>query len=298
MGYDETRARDVTMNGDDFLGRQFEAQRGRLRAVAYRMLGQASEAEDAVQEAWLRLSRSDTATIDNLGGWLTTVVARICLDMLRARKARREEPMGPGVPEPAAEATGEEAMLADSIGLALLVVLDTLKPAERVAFVLHDMFDLPFEEIAPIVGRTPAAARQLASRARRRVKGAQPEEAADLARRREIVEAFLAASRNGDMEGLLRVLDPDVVFRPDAVASRMGHVGELRGADTVAAMFKGRAQAAKPALIDGAVGIAVVLQGQLRIAMRLTFAGERIAGLEAVADPEVLPGLDVEVITA
>lgn len=286
------------MNEQNFLGREFEAQRGRLRAVAYRMLGQASEAEDAVQEAWLRLSRSDAATIDNLGGWLTTVVARICLDMLRARKARREEPMGPGVPEPAAEATGEEAMLADSIGLALLVVLDTLKPAERVAFVLHDMFDLPFEEIAPIVGRTPAAARQLASRARRRVKGAQPEEAADLARRREIVEAFLAASRNGDMEGLLRVLDPDVVFRPDAVASRMGHVGELRGADTVAAMFKGRAQAAKPALIDGAVGIAVVLQGQLRIAMRLTFAGERIAGLEAVADPEVLPGLDVEVITA
>ena len=286
------------MNEQNFLGREFEAQRGRLRAVAYRMLGQASEAEDAVQEAWLRLSRSDAATIDNLGGWLTTVVARICLDMLRARKARREEPMGPGVPEPAAEATGEEAMLADSIGLALLVVLDTLKPAERVAFVLHDMFDLPFEEIAPIVGRTPAAARQLASRARRRVKGAQPEEAADLARRREIVEAFLAASRNGDMEGLLRVLDPDVVFRPDAVASRMGHVGELRGADTVAAMFKGRAQAAKPALIDGAVGIAVVLQGQLRIAMRLTFAGERIAGLEAVADPEVLPGLDVKVITA
>jgi RNA polymerase sigma-70 factor (ECF subfamily) len=262
------------------------------------MLGSHTEAEDAVQEAWLRLGRAEAATIDNLGGWLTTVVARICLDMLRARKARREEPMGPGAPEPAVETTDEEAMLADSIGVALLVVLDTLKPAERVAFVLHDMFDLPFEQIAPIVGRTPAAARQLASRARRRVKGAQPDEDTDLARRREIVEAFLAASRNGDLAALLRVLDPDVVFSPDAVAQRMGNVGELRGAEAVAGMFKGRAQAAKTALIDGAVGVAVAFHGQLRIAMRLTFAGDRIAGLEALADPDALARLNVKVLTS
>jgi RNA polymerase sigma-70 factor, ECF subfamily len=285
------------MDGQNFLAGQFEAQRGHLRAVAYRMLGSASEADDAVQEAWIRLARSDAETIGNLGGWLTTVVARICLDTLRARKARREEPMSPATPEPAAEPTDQEAMLADSIGIALLVVLDTLKPAERVAFVLHDMFDLPFEEIAPIVGRTPAAARQLASRARPRVKGAQPDEDADLGRRREIVEAFLAASRNGDMAGLLRVLDPDVAFVPDAVAQRMGNVGELRGADTVAAMFKGRAQAAKSALVDGAVGIAVAFHGQLRIAMRLAFAGGRITGIEAIADPATLARLKVTMLT-
>jgi RNA polymerase sigma-70 factor (ECF subfamily) len=184
------------------------------------------------------------------------------------------------------------------MGVALLVVLDTLKPAERVAFVLHDMFDLPFEDIAPIVGRTPAAARQLASRARRRVKGAQPENESDTARRREIVDAFLAASRNGDLAGLLRVLDPEVVFSPDAVAQRMGNVGELRGAETVAAMFKGRAQAAKSALIDGAVGIAVAFGGRLRIVMRLTFTGDRIAGLEAIADPAALKALAVTPLEA
>jgi len=284
------------MTDEKFLAETFRAHRGRLRAVAYRMLGSTAEAEDAVQEAWVRLARSDAGTIDNLGGWLTTVVARICLDALRARKVRREEPIGPATPEPVSEPTDQEAMLADSIGVALLVVLDTLKPAERVAFVLHDMFDLPFEEIAPIVGRSPDAARQLASRARRRIKGVQPdaEAAADVARRREIVEAFLAASRDGDMAGLLRVLDPNVVFVPDAVASRMGNVGEIRGAEPVAALFKGRAQAAKTALIDGAVGVAVAFGGQLRIAMRLTFDGDRIAGLEAVADPAVLATLDVK----
>ncbi|MGN6569795.1 MAG: sigma-70 family RNA polymerase sigma factor [Pseudolabrys sp.] len=284
------------MQTQDLLAGQFEAHRGRLRAVAYRMLGSAPEAEDAVQEAWVRLARSEPATIDNLGGWLTTVVARICLDALRARKVRREEPIGPDTPEPVAEPTDQEALLADSIGVALLVVLDTLKPAERVAFVLHDMFDLPFEEIAPIVGRSADAARQLASRARRRVKGVQPdaEAAADVARRREIVDAFLSASRNGDMEALLRVLDPDVLFVPDAVASRMGNVGEIRGAEPVAALFKGRAQAAKTALIDGAVGVAVAFGGQLRIAMRLTFAGGRITALDAVADPEALARLEVE----
>jgi RNA polymerase sigma-70 factor (ECF subfamily) len=282
------------MQDKNDLVRRFEAERRRLQAVAYRMLGSASEAEDAVQETWLRLARSDPDTIDNFGGWLTTVVARICLDQLRARKARREEPMSPDVPEPVSpETTDQEAMLSDSIGVALLVVLDTLNPAERVAFVLHDMFDLPFEAIAPIVGRSPAAARQLASRARRRVRGAEPEAAPDIARRRDIVEAFLAASRSGDMEGLLRVLDPDVVFRPDAVAQRMGNVGEIRGAEPVAAMFKGRAQAAKTALIDGAIGVAVAFHGQLRIAMRLTFTGDRIAGIEAIADPERLGELTV-----
>jgi RNA polymerase sigma factor (sigma-70 family) len=283
------------MQDKNDLVRQFEAERRRLQSVAYRMLGSTSEAEDAVQEAWLRLARADAGTIDNFGGWLTTVVARICLDQLRARKSRREEPMGPAVPEPVSpETTDREAMLSDAIGVALLVVLDTLNPAERVAFVLHDMFDLPFDEIAPIVGRSPEAARQLASRARRRVRGAEPEPDTDIARRRDIVEAFLAASRTGDMAGLLRVLDPDVVFRPDAVAQRMGNVGEVRGAEPVAALFKGRAQAAKTALIDGAVGVAVAFQGQLRIAMRLTFSGDRIAGFEAMADPEALAKLDVK----
>jgi RNA polymerase sigma-70 factor (ECF subfamily) len=286
------------MQDQDFLARQFESHRAHLRAVAYRMLGSGNEAEDAVQEAWLRLARSDAGTIGNLGGWLTTVIARVCLDMLRARKSRREEPLAPGTPEPTTEPTDQEAMLADTIGVALLVVLDTLKPAERVAFVLHDMFDLPFDDIAPIVGRTPAAARQLASRARRRVKGAQPEDERDTARQRDIVEAFLAASRNGDLAGLLRVLDPEVVFRPDAVAQHMGNVGVLRGAEQVAAMFKGRAQAAKPALIDGAVGIAVAFGGQLRIAMRLTFAGGRIAGLEVIADPGGLAALSMTLFEA
>ncbi|HVT67596.1 MAG TPA: sigma-70 family RNA polymerase sigma factor, partial [Trebonia sp.] len=228
--------------GGAALAERFEGERPRLRAVAYRMLGSAAEAEDAVQEAWLRLSRAGAEGIESLPAWLTTVVGRVCLNMLRARAAHREDPLDALLSEPPAAggAAGpdpeEEALLADSVGLAMLVVLDTLAPAERVAFVLHDMFDLPFEDIAPIVDRTPAAARQLASRARRRVKGAQPDDESDTARRREIVDAFLAASRNGDLAGLLRVLDPDVVFRPDAVAQRMGNVGELRGAETVAAM--------------------------------------------------------------
>jgi RNA polymerase sigma-70 factor, ECF subfamily len=283
------------MTEKDWLTQAFENNRSRLRAAAYRMLGSASEAEDAVQETWLRLSRTDATAIDNLGGWLTTVVARICLDMLRARKSRREEPMGPQVPEPAVglEATPEETELEDSIGLALLVVLNTLSPAERVAFVLHDMFDLSFDDIAPIVGRTPVAARQLASRARRRVQGAAPAPDADLTRQREIVDAFLAAARGGDLAALVAALDPDVVFRADAVAQRMGGIGELRGAEAVAGTFKGRAQAAKPALIDGAVGVAVILSGHLRIALRLTFAADKIAGIEALADPERLETLVV-----
>ena len=198
------------MSENNFLADQFEANRAHLRAVAYRMLGSRSEAEDAVQEAWLRLGRTDTDDIKNLGGWLTTVVARICLDMLRTRKSRREEQLGPHIPEPAADNENGESAVADSVGAALLIVLDTLAPAERLAFVLHDMFAVPFEEIAPIVGRAPAAARQLASRARRRVQGVSARPEADLSRQRMIVDAFLAASRNGDFEALLAVLDPEI----------------------------------------------------------------------------------------
>jgi RNA polymerase sigma-70 factor (ECF subfamily) len=286
------------MDEKKFLTEQFERERGRLRAVAYRMLGSQSEAEDAVQEAWLRLNRSDAGTIDNLGGWLTTVTARVCLDMLRSRKSRHEEPLESTTFEPSVEpddSSEREQWLADSIGLALLVVLDRLAPAERVAFVLHDMFDLSFDTIAPIVERTPAATRQLASRARRRVQGANAG-TADIGRRQEIVEAFLAASREGNLERLLALLDPDVVFRADAVAAKMGGIPELRGANAVAATFKGRAQAAKPALVDGAVGVAVVLGGTLKIVLSLTFAGERIAGIEAIADPERIAGFNVAML--
>jgi RNA polymerase sigma factor (sigma-70 family) len=249
-----------------------------------------------MQESWLRLSRADTSAVENLRGWLTTVLARVCLDMLRARKSRREEPMGPQVPEPVAseeESPEHERLIADSVGLALLVVLNTLAPAERVAFVLHDMFDLPFEEIAPIVGRSPTAARQLASRARRRVQGAHPISDADLARQREVVDAFLATSRDGDFEALLAVLDPDVVFRADPVAARMGGQAELRGAAAVAATFKGRAQAARPALVDGVLGVAVDSGGQLRIVLALTITGGKIAEINAIADPERLGQFDV-----
>ena len=289
------------MSEQNFLAERFEANRAHLRAVAYRMLGSRSEAEDAVQEAWLRLNRTETDEIRNLGGWLTTVVARICLDMLRARKSRREEQLGPHVPEPAADNENGEQEVADSIGAALLIVLDTLSPAERLAFVLHDMFAVPFEEIAPIVGREPAAARQLASRARRRVQGASakpdvetPE--ADLSRQRVIVDAFLAASKKGDFEALLSVLDPEVMFRSDAVAAKMGGAVELRGAEAVANTFKGRAQAAQPAVVDGAMAIAVVFGGRLRLVLELTFAGERIAGIQAIADPDRVQSFDVAIL--
>jgi RNA polymerase sigma factor (sigma-70 family) len=285
------------MDEKKFLAERFEANRTRLRAVAYRMLGSRSEVDDAVQEAWLRLSRSDAGDIENLSGWLTTVVARVCLDMLRSRKSRREEPLGPHVPEPIANPEHEqEAELADSVGTALLVVLETLTPAERLAFVLHDMFAVPFEEIAPIVGRTPAAARQLASRTRRRVQGAPSAPDADVTRQRKVVDAFLAASRGGDFEALLAVLDPDVIFRADPVAVRMGGLPEIRGAAAVADTFKGRAQAAKPALIDGAVGIAVIFGGRLRIALNLTITGDRIVGIEAVADPDRLRQFDLTLL--
>jgi RNA polymerase sigma-70 factor (ECF subfamily) len=285
------------MDEKKFLTEKFEANRAHLRAVAYRMLGSTAEVDDAVQETWLRLSRSDTSAVENLGGWLTTVVARVCLDMLRSRKSRREEPMGPHVPEPVASDEHErDTEMADSVGTALLVVLETLAPAERLAFVLHDMFAVPFEEIAPIVGRTPAAARQLASRARRRVQGTPAVPDADLGRQRQIVEAFLAASRGGDFEGLLAVLDPDVVFRADDAAQRLGSLAEIRGAAAVAETFKGRAQAAKPALVDGALALAVIMGGQLRIVLRLTMKDDRIAGVEAIADAERLGQFDLELL--
>jgi RNA polymerase sigma factor (sigma-70 family) len=285
------------MDEKRFLTEKFEANRAHLRAVAYRMLGSTSEVDDAVQETWLRLNRSDTSAVENLSGWLTTVVARVCLDMLRSRKYRREEPMGPQVPEPAArDAHERDAEMADSVGAALLVVLETLAPAERLAFVLHDMFAVPFEEIAPIVGRTPAAARQLASRARRRVQGTPQVPEADLSRQRTIVEAFLAASRDGDFEGLLAVLDPDVVFRADSAAQRLGSLAEIRGAAAVAETFKGRARAAKPALVDGRPALAVIMGGQLRIVLLLTIRDDRISAVEAVADAERIGRFDVEVL--
>jgi RNA polymerase sigma-70 factor (ECF subfamily) len=286
------------MNEKNFLTRRFEENRPRLRSIAYRMLGSTSEADDAVQEAWLRLSRSDMGDVANLGGWLTTVVGRICLDMLRARTSRREDPLDAEGDEPAAPREAgieQDMMLADSVSLALLVVLEKLGPAERVAFVLHDMFDLPFEEVASILGRTPDATRQLASRARRRVRGGETVPA-DRARQREVLHAFLAASKGGDMAALLAVLDPDVVFRADPVAARMGAPAELRGAEAVANLFKGRAQAAQPALVDGGMGVLVVLGGKLRIALRLFFANGRISMVESIANPEQLRQLDLTVL--
>ena len=280
---------------DDLLAEQFELNRPRLRAVAYRMLGSLSEADDAVQEAWLRMSQARTNEIDNLAAWLTTVVGRICLDMLRSRTTRREEPLQQRTEEPpAGDADPEqEALLADSIGLALLVVLETLTPAERLAFVLHDMFAVSFEEIAVVVGRSPAAARQLASRARRRVQTGSPAPSADMSRRRAIVDAFLAASRGGDLGKLLTLLDPDVVMRADETAARMGSAGESRGADVVARFFAGRAQGAVPAEIDGVAGAVVAIGGQTRIAIGFTIVGDRIIGIDVVADPEQLSRLDI-----
>ena len=288
------------MDKEKWLAEQFETHRDLLQRVAYRMLGSTGEADDAVQEAWLRLSRSETAGIDNLGAWLTTVVARVCLDVLRSRKARREEPLE-GEFEPAADhgATSDPeraAEFADNVGLALLVVLEALAPAERVAFVLHDMFDLPFEEIAPIVGRSPTAARQLASRARRRVRGSAKTADVDVASQRPVVDAFLAAARSGDMAGLLAVLDPDVVLHADGAAVRLGGVSELHGAEAVAANFRGKAQAARPALVDGALGVMVAPQGRLLLVLNLTFAGDRIAAIDVVADQDQLKALDLSTL--
>jgi RNA polymerase sigma-70 factor (ECF subfamily) len=286
------------MHQDDLLAQQFEEHRAHLRAVAYRMLGSMSEADDAVQEAWLRLSRSESGEIANLGGWLTTVVARVCLDLLRSRESRREEPLEAHVPEPITSREDsldpeQEALLADSVGLALLVVLDTLTPAERLAFVLHDLFDVPFDEIAPIVGRSPTAARQLASRARRRVQGRSAVVPAGQARRREVLDAFLAASRGGDFEALLTVLDPDVVVRGDEAAVRLGGAAEVRGARLVAEQFCGRARAARPALADGELAIAVIPRDQVVIVLRLTFHEGRISQIDAIGDREAIESMDV-----
>jgi RNA polymerase sigma-70 factor, ECF subfamily len=277
------------MNANDWLTGEFEANRAHLRAVAYRMLGSLSEADDAVQEAWLKLSRSDTTGVENLAGWLTTVVGRVCLDMLRARKSRREESLDakPPAQVAAVEKTSDaetEAVMADSVGLALLVVLQTLAPAERIAFVLHDMFDLSFEEIGPIVGRTPAAARQLASRARRRVQGTPEAPDADLTEHRQVIDAFLAAARSGDFDSLVSMLDPNVVFRGDQAAVRLGGAGELRGAPDVARFFSGRAQNARSVLVDGAVGVVVAPRGELRVVLNVTIADGKILAIEAVGD--------------
>jgi RNA polymerase sigma factor (sigma-70 family) len=303
-----TKERD-RMSESRWLARSFEENRAHLRAVAYRMLGSWSEADDAVQEVWLRLNRSDAGEVDNLGGWLTTVVARLCLDMLRSRTSRREEPLPERVPEPIVndkeDGNPDDGLtLADSIGPALLVVLETLAPAERVAFVLHDMFDMPFEEIAPIVGRSPAAARQLASRARRRVRGA-PLPGSDAARQREVVDAFLAASRDGDFDALVAVLAPDVVLRADEVAVRTAAARrwggapslsrEIRGAAAVAETFKGRARGASPALIDGSAGAVWAMGGQTRAAFVFRIEKGEITEIELAMDPARLSELDIEI---
>jgi RNA polymerase sigma factor (sigma-70 family) len=289
------------MDKHEWLAEQFEAERPHLRAVAYRMLGDLTEAEDAVQESWLHLSRSDTSGVENLGGWLTTVIARVCLDMLRSRKSRREEPLDMHVPEPGVgQQDGidpeDEALLADSVGLALLVVLDTLKPAERLAFVLHDLFAVPFDEIARIVGRSETAARQLASRARHRVRGGATEPDGDLARSREVVDAFLAASREGRFDALLAVLDPDVVFRADRAAVLAGASKEVRGAPAVARQFSGRAQGARPALVNGAVGVVVARRGRLFLVLGLTVARGKIVEIDVVADPERLHQFNLAIL--
>ncbi|MFF3400003.1 sigma-70 family RNA polymerase sigma factor [Streptomyces sp. NPDC002659] len=286
------------MNEGEWLAARFEENRPRLKAVAYRMLGSRNEAEDAVQEAWLRLHRSDPDTVENLSGWLTTVVGRVCLDMLRSRTSRREDLLDA---PPSASVTDhrhvidpeQEVLLADSVGLALLVVLDTLDPAERLAFVLHDMFALPFDEIAPIVDRTPAAARQLASRARRRVRGAARVPEPDVSRQREIVDAFLAAARGGEFDALLTVLDPDVVLRADSAAVRAGASGLVRGASAVADTFSGRAQLAQTALVDGAVGAVWAPRGRPLVVFGFTITDGKISAIDLVAEPERLRRLDL-----
>jgi RNA polymerase sigma factor (sigma-70 family) len=294
------------MDEQGWLIERFEENRQRLRGMAYRMLGSLSEAEDAVQEAWLRLNRSDPATVENLGGWLTTVVSRVCLDMLRTRKSRHEEPIGAQLTEPrvmrgeGADPEGE-AVLADSVGVALLVVLDTLAPAERLAFVLHDLFDMPFDEIGSIVGRSADAARQLASRARRRVRGAPASEIGS-ARQREVVEAFLRAARAGDIEELLAVLDPDAVIRIDgaaridAPAAEAGRAREVRGASTWVRQFIALSRGLRfvqPALINGSVGLILAPGGKLSRALTFTFANAKVTRVEVIGDPGRLRELDV-----
>jgi RNA polymerase sigma factor (sigma-70 family) len=284
------------MDEHEWLADRFEEHRPHLRAVAYRMLGSLAEADDAVQDAWLRLSRAGTSEVENLGGWLTTIVARVCLNMLRSRATRREEPLDAHLPDPVISPEGrplqpeEEALLADSVGLALLVVLDSLAPAERLAFVLHDMFDLPFEEIAPMVARTPAAARQLASRARRRVKGAEiPAPDPDLARQRDVVDAFFLAARGGDFDALVSLLDPDVVLRSDFGARRPAAPKVTQGAAAVArqALMAALPTAhLHPALVNGAAGVVVTVRGQPFAVLGFTVTEGKIVEIDAIADPE------------
>jgi RNA polymerase sigma-70 factor (ECF subfamily) len=292
------------MDEHDWLAERFEEHRTHLRAVAYRMLGSVSEADDAVQEAWLRLSRSDARAIENMGGWLTTVVGRVCLNMLRARRTRREEPLEVHVPEPIlsredAVDPEQEALLADSVGLALLVVLETLTPAERLAFVLHDMFAVPFEEIGPMVGRSPTAARQLASRARRRVRGEAPVPDPDLSRQREVVDAFFAAAREGNFDALVAVLDPDVVLRSDGGAARPGATVVVRGASAVAERaltFARLSPFVRPALVNGAAGVVVAPGGRPFSVMAFTVTNGKVVAIDALSDPERLGELDLTVL--
>ena len=279
------------------LAARFEQQRPRLRALAYRMLGSAGEAEDAVQEAWLRLDRADTSEVENLDAWLTTVVARLCLSMLRSRERHRAEPLDeqdPGEPRPDPE---QEAVLADSVGLAMLVVLDALAPAERVAFVLHDMFAVPFDEIAVVLGKTPAATRQLASRARRRVKGPAPDP--DLPRQRKVVEAFLAASRGGDFGALLELLDPDVVLHADRFVGPSPAPIVLKGLERVrqgAVLASARARVSEVALVDGKPGLLMAPAGKLSVVLTFTVGEDRITGIEVIADPARIEALEFAVL--
>jgi RNA polymerase sigma-70 factor (ECF subfamily) len=290
------------MDEHDFLAQRFEAHRTRLRSLAYRMLGSMSEADDAVQEAWLRVSRADADSIDNLGGWLTTVTARVCLNLLRSRGTRREEPLDAHVPDPIVsdELDPErEALLADSVGLALLVVFDTLTPAERLAFVLHDMFAVPFDEIAPILDRTPEAARQLASRARRRVQGSAARPDVDLERQREVVDAFFRAAREGNFDKLVSLLDPDVVLRSDAGASRPRLTTVVHGAEAVAGralMFANPRAVVRPVLVNGAAGMLVTLNDRPVSVIGFTVQRERIVAVDALADPDRLEKLDLSAL--
>jgi RNA polymerase sigma factor (sigma-70 family) len=283
------------MSENDLLAAQFEEHRDRLTAVATRLLGSRSEAEDAVQEAWLRVARADSGEVDNLGGWLTTIVARVSLNQLRARAARREELLD-GEPRPGLHAVpdpADEAVLADSVGLALLAVLDTLGPAERLAFVLHDLFDVPFDDVGQIIDRSPAAARQLASRARRRVRGAEP--ADDVARKRQVVSAFLAASKGGDFTALLELLDPDAVLRADAAAVQMGSdATQLHGARSVAEFLSGRAKAARLVLVDGAPAWVWSHLGETKVVFAFTVEDGLVTAIDLIADPARIAGFEVE----
>jgi RNA polymerase sigma factor (sigma-70 family) len=292
------------MNEQEWLAKHFEENRGHLRAVAYRMLGSAGEADDAVQEAWLRLARSDTAAIENLGGWLTTVVARVCLDLLRSRASRKEEELDtrsyetPPKRDPVSDPE-RDAQLADSVGLALLVVLERLTPAERIAFVLHDTFDVSFEEIAPILGRSPDAARQLASRARRRVRGVGTASNAELNGQRKVVDEFLGALRAGDVERLIAILDPDVAVRIDETAARPGAPREFRGAQTWAkgaVAFAHLAASLQPVLVDGSVGLMWAPGGRLSRVLRFTIVDGKILDAEIMADPTRLRSLDLAIL--